>query len=115
MTTTATAAADWHTLLRRAEPDRVLVCGVCNQPAHAATIYQGIRIVEFCYGTSGDDLVVCNSCAWETYNLWVECGSVEAEDTADIVRWRTLYIRRVNAALKRMGSELRIRRPRRRS
>ena len=53
MTTTATAAADWHTLLRRAEPDRVLVCGVCNQPAHAATIYQGIRIVEFCYGTSG--------------------------------------------------------------
>lgn len=112
--TTAAAAADWHNLLLQAEPERARACGICHQPVHAALVYQGIRIVEWCYGTSGDDLVVCNDCAWAIYDLWVECGSVEPEDTADIIRWRTLYIRRVNAALKRTGSTLRIRRPRRR-
>ena len=112
--TNATAAADWHKLLLQAEPERARACGICHQPVHAALVYQGIRIVEWCYGTSGDDLVVCNDCAWATYDLLVECGGLEQEDTADIVRWRTLYIRRVNAALKRTGSTLRIRRPRRR-
>lgn len=101
---------EWTELVMRAEPSRIVVCGMCQGRVPDCLRYQGMLMTEYCFGTSGDDLVVCDSCARDVYSLLVELDSADADRQAEMKRWLGLRTRRINAALKRCGRPERIRR-----
>ena len=114
------ATPTWEELLQLimdAEPGRVLNCQKCGQLIHEALRYQGALITELAF--AGDDGVLCDECARALHVRTMfasgSIGSYEPSAWSDEIKhWNSLRSRRVNAALKRCGSDFRVHLSRRR-
>ena len=105
--------------LAAAEPRQTFTCSQCDVVAHNSLRYEGMAIIE--YTTGGGDTDMCDDCARDTYNWFIECdrgydepGQVLTDEhKAEWKRWQSLRNRRVNAAFKRCGINLKMGKARR--